>query len=165
MRPHGSSQELERRRRRAVRAVKDGDKVADVARIFGVSERAVQGWLAAERKRGEAGLAAVPHKGPKPRLNKTQERQVVSWLKKPPSEFGFPTELWTAPRVAHLIKERFGVEFHPRYVNEWLTNRGITPQKPAERPRERNARKIAAWRSRTWPSLKKKRGRPAPTSS
>jgi transposase len=165
MRPQGSAQELERRRRRAVQAVKDGDKVADVARVFGVSERAVQGWLAAERDWGEAGLAAVPHPGPKPRLNTVQERQVLSWLKKSPSEFGFPTELWTAPRVARLIRQRFGVEYHPRYVNEWLTRRGITPQKPATQPRERNARRIAAWRSRTWPRLKKGRPRPAPTSS
>jgi transposase len=165
MRPQGCAQELERRRRRAVQAVKDGDKVADVARIFGVSARAVQGWVAAERNRGEAGLAAVPHSGPKPRLNKSQARQVLSWLKKAPSEFGFPTELWTAPRGALLIKERLGVEYHPRYVNEWLTKRGITPQKPATQPRERNARQIAAWRSRTWPRLKKTPGPLVPTSS
>src|SRR5262245_45088926 len=108
MRPQGTAQELERRRRRAVQAVREGDEVADVARIFGVSERAVRGWLAAVRDKGEEGLAARPHPGPKPRLNKVQERQVLSWLKRPPSAFGFPTELWAAPRVARLIRERFG---------------------------------------------------------
>ncbi len=71
-------------------------------------------------------------------------------------EFGFATELWTAPRVARVIKEKFGVEFHPRYVNEWLTKRGVTPQKPETQARERDARKIAAWKSRTWPRIKKK---------
>jgi transposase len=165
MRPHGSAHELERRRKRAVQAVKEGDSVADVARILGVSARAVRGWVAAERERGEVGLDAKPHPGPKPRLNKNQARQVLSWLKKSPSEFGFPTELWTAPRVAHLIKERFGVEYHPRYINEWLTKRGITPQKPERQARERNARQIAAWRAKTWPRLKKGRARPALTSS
>lgn len=165
MRPQGSAQELERRRERAVQAVKDGDSAADVARILGVSDRAVRGWVAAERERGEAGLAAKPHPGPKSRLNGNQARQVLSWLKRSPAEFGFATELWTASRVAHLIKERFGVEYHPRYVNEWLTRRGITPQKPATQARERDPRRIAAWRSRTWPRLKKGRRRPAPTSS
>jgi transposase len=165
MRPQGSAQELERRRRRAVQAVKGGDSVAEVARILGVSDRAVRGWVAVERDRGAGALAAKPHPGPRPRLDKNQARQVLSWLKKAPSEFGFPTELWTAPRVARLIRERFGVEYHPRYVNEWLAKRGITPQKPATQPRERNARRIAAWRSRTWPRLKKGRPRPAPTSS
>jgi transposase len=165
MRPQGSAQELERRRRRAVQAVKEGSSVTEVARILGVTDRSVRRWVAAERDQGGAGLAARLHPGPKPHLNKNQARQVLSWLKKSPSQFGFPTELWTAPRVAHLIRERFGVEYHPRYVNEWLTRRGITPQKPERQPRERNARQIAAWRSRTWPRLKKTPKRPAPTSS
>jgi len=165
MRPQGSAQELERRRRRAVQAVKEGSSVAEVARVLGVSDRSVRRWVAAARHGGREALDAVPHLGPKPRLNKNQARQVLSWLKKSPSEFGFATELWTAPRVAHLIKERLGVEYHPRYVNEWLTRRGITPQKPERQARERNQRKISAWRSRTWPRLKKGRPRLAPTSS
>lgn len=165
MRPQGSAQELERRRKRAVLAVKEGSSVAEVARVLGVTDRSVRRWVAAERDADGDGLAAKPHPGPKPRLNKTQARQVLSWLKKSPSEFGFATELWTAPRVAHLIKERLGVEYHPRYVNEWLTRRGITPQKPERQARERNQRKISAWRSRTWPRLKKGRPRPARTSS
>jgi transposase len=165
MRPQGSAQELERRRRRAVQAVKEGSSVAEVARVLGVTDRSVRRWVAAERDEGGEGLQARPHPGPKSRLNKNQARQVLSWLKKAPSEFGFPTELWTAPRVALLIKERLGVEYHPRYVNEWLTKRGITPQKPATQPRERNARQIAAWRSRTWPRLKKTPGPLVPTSS
>lgn len=148
-----------------MQAVKEGSSVAEVARVLGVTDRSVRRWVAAGRGEGGAGLAARPHTGPKPRLNKSQARQVLSWLKKPPSEFGFATELWTAPRVARLVKERLGVEYHPRYVNAWLTDRGITPQKPERQPRERNARKIAAWRSRTWPSLKKKPPKPAPTSS
>ena len=165
MRPQGTAQELERRRRRAVQAVKEGSSVAEVARVLGVTDRSVRRWVAAAREGAEGALDAVPHPGPKPRLNKNQARQVLSWLKKPPSEFGFATELWTAPRVAHLIKERLGVEYHPRYVNAWLTRRGITPQKPERQPRERDARKIAAWRSRTWPSLKKKPKGAVPTSS
>ena len=165
MRPPGSAQELERRRRRAVQAVREGSSVAEVARVLGVTDRSVRRWVAAERGEAEAGLAARPHPGPKPRMNASQARQVLSWLKKPPSEFGFATELWTAPRVASLIREKFGVAYHPRYVNEWLARRGVTPQKPERQARERNARRIAAWRSRTWPRLKKGRPRPARTSS
>lgn len=165
MRPQGSAQELERRRRRAVQAVREGSSVAEVARVLGVTDRSVRRWVAAERGEAGAGLAARPHPGPRPRLNKSQARQVLSWLKKASSEFGFATELWTAPRIASMIREKFGVEYHPRYVNEWLARRGITPQKPQRQPRERNARQIAAWRSRTWPRLKKTRRKPAPTSS
>ncbi len=90
---------------------------------------------------------------------------MLSWFKRMPSEFGFATELWTAPRIASLIREKFGVEYHPRYINEWLTKRDITPQKPERQARERNQRKISAWRSRTWPRLKKTLRKPVPTSS
>jgi len=165
MRPQGSPQELERRRRRAVQAVREGSTPAEVARVLGVSDRSVRRWVAAARDGGDAALDAVAHPGPRPRLNGNQQRQVLSWLKRSPTEFGLATELWTAPRVAHLIRERFGVEFHPRYVNEWLTRRGISPQKPGTQARERDARQIAAWRSRAWPRLKKSPPRRAPTSS
>jgi len=165
MRPHGSAQELERRRKRAVQAVAEGSTHAEVARVLGVSDRSVRRWVAAAREGGEKALEAIPHPGAAPKLNGNQQRQVLSWLKHLPSKFGFTTELWTAPRVAHLIREKFGVAFHPRYINEWLTKRGITPQKPERQARERNQRKISAWRSRTWPSLQKKLGKLVRTSS
>ena len=165
MRPHGSAQELERRRKRAVQAVREGSTVAEVARVLGVSDRSVRRWRAAAREGGEEALEAVPHPGAAPKLNRTQQRQVLSWFKRLPSEFGFATELWTGPRVAQLIQEKFDVVYHPRYINEWLAQRNITPQKPERQARERNARKIAAWRSRTWPRLKKTPQNPVPTSS
>jgi transposase-like protein len=52
MRPQGSAEELERRRERAVQAVKEGSTVAEVARVLGVSDRAVRGWVAADRAGG-----------------------------------------------------------------------------------------------------------------
>jgi transposase len=165
MRPHGSAQELERRRKRAVQAVQEGSTVAEVARVLGVSDRSVRRWVAAAREGGDDALDAVPHPGAPSKLNGKQERQVLSWFKRMPSEFGFATELWTAPRIASLIREKFGVEYHPRYINEWLTKRDITPQKPERQARERNQRKISAWRSRTWPRLKKTLRKPVPTSS
>jgi hypothetical protein len=38
---------------------------------------------------------------------------VLGWLAKSFVEFGFATELWTAPRVAKLIDEHFAVAYHP----------------------------------------------------
>jgi transposase len=165
MRPQGSPRELERRRKRAVRAVGEGATPSQVARVLGVSDRSVRRWVAAARDGGEAALDAVAHPGPRPKLNGNRQRQVLAWLKRSPTDFGFATELWTAPRVARLIRDRFGVAFHPRYVNAWLARRGITPQKPERQARERNARQVAAWRSRTWPRLEKSPRKRAPTSS
>lgn len=150
-----SAQELERIRRLAVKRVKQGRLQKDVAEFLEVDPRTVRRWVKADRDRGAAGLAAKPHPGAKPKLNVDQERQVLSWLERSPVEFGFPTELWTAPRVTRLIRERLKVQFNHRSINAWLTKRGITPQKPQRVPRERDQAKIDQWLKRDWPRIKK----------
>src|SRR5262245_43159488 len=117
MRPKGSATELANRRRLAVQRVRDGYPVTQVATFLGVSERSVYRWLAAARDYGDrAGLNPKPHLGPKPRLDIAQQSQVIDWLDDLPSVHGFATELWTAPRIAQLIQQRFGVRYHPRYL-------------------------------------------------
>lgn len=164
MRPIGSADELERRRRQAVRSLKDGCKVAEVAKVMGVTRRSVERWRDAERRRGAKGLAARPAPGAKPKLNGHQERQVLGWFRRPATCFGFPTELWTAPRVAAVIQRKFKVTYHPRYLNAWLKQRGITPQKPERQARERNARKVGAWRGQTWKRLRREAQEKKPRS-
>ena len=46
---------------------------------------------------------------------------------------GFRTDLWTAARVAQLIRDNLGVHYHPHYLREWLTQRGYSPQTPKRR--------------------------------
>jgi transposase len=153
MRPFGSATELENRRRLAVTRVREGYSQADVARFLGVHPRTVRRWVAEYRDRGDAGLAAHPHPGPTPKLSPEQERTVLGWFRESPTEFGFPTELWTAPRVAQLIERTFGVKFHPRHLNAWLAARGITPRKPKRQPRERDQGKIDRWIEEDWPRI------------
>jgi transposase len=114
-----------------------------VAAFLGVTQRTVSRWIAAYRDHGEEGLDARPHPGPAPRLTPAQEQEVLSWLAQKPSTFGFATDLWTAPRLAHLIEQRLGVRYHPRYLNEWLTRRGIRPQKPQHQPKDQDSAEVA----------------------
>jgi transposase len=153
MRPFGSATELENRRRLAITRVLEGYSQAEVARFLGIHVRTVRRWVADYRHHGAAGLAAKPQPGPTPKLSPEQERIVLGWFRKSPTEFGFPTELWTAPRVAQLIERTFGVKFHPRYLNAWLTARDITPQKPKRRARERDQDEIDRWIDEDWPRI------------
>jgi transposase len=157
MRPHGSGPELERRRRLAVRRVRSGYTQTEVAQFLDVHLRSVQRWMQAYREFGRAGLKAQPTPGRPPKLSALQERRVLSWFRRSPREFGFPTELWTAPRVTELIRRKFRKEFHPHYINQWLAQRRITPQKPALQARERNERKVRRWLREEWPRIKKVR--------
>jgi transposase len=157
MRPHGSGPELERRRRLAVRRVRSGYTQTEVARFLDVHLRTVQRWMRTYREFGWSGLKAQPVPGRPPRLSAAQERRVLSWFRQSPRSFGFPTELWTAGRVTEVIRRKFHKEFHPHYINEWLAQRRITPQKPERQARERDERKVRRWLREEWPRIKKLR--------
>jgi transposase len=139
----------------AVARVRSGYTQKEVADFLGVHPRSVQRWMQAYRRHGLAGLKAKPASGRPPKLTARQQRQVLQWFRRSPTEFGFSTELWTAPRVAKLIERKFKVRFHPRYLNQWLAQRRITPQMPSRRARERNEREIRRWVREEWPRIKK----------
>jgi transposase len=149
---------LERRRRLAVARVRSGYTQTEVARFLGVHPKSVSRWMKAYREGGRAALAAKKSPGRPRKLTRAQEREVVGWFSRSPTEFGFCTELWTAPRVAKLIAKKFRVHFHPRYINQWLAKRRITPQKPARQARERDEREVRRWLREEWPRIKKVRG-------
>lgn len=159
MRTTRTALELEHRRRDAVNRVLAGHTQTQVAEIFNVDRRTVVRWMQAYRAGGDAALKAKPRPGPPPKLAAEQTATVLGWLRQKPSAFGFSTELWTARRIAHLIRQEFGVTMNHRYLNAWLTRRGITPQKPKKQARERDPLRIDRWLVEDWSRILKK-GRP-----
>jgi transposase len=157
MRTRGSASELQRLREIAVNAVKGGKTPAEVAEVLGVHPASVRKWWNAFQQNGDSGIALKPHPGRPSRLTLTQQQTVLGWLRKNPKSFGFATELWTGRRIAQVIERKFGVRYHPRYLNEWLTARGITPQKPQKRARERDDDLIRRWRKNRWRRIQNER--------
>jgi transposase len=160
-----SRADQEARRRLAVRKVSEGWPAADVADFLGVHVETVRKWVRAHRAGGDDALAGTPHPGRKPFLTPEQEEEALGWLTRKPTEFGFRTDLWTAARVAQLIRERFGVAYHPNYLREWLTRRRHTPQKPARRAKQRDPVAIDRWLADEYPAVQKKSPPTTPTSS
>lgn len=167
MRTRGSPAELERRRVLAIHRLLDGCAAEEVAEFLGVDPSTVRRWRAAFERDGWAGLRARSVPGRPTKLTRTQEKIVQRWLDDPPTAFGFPTELWTAARLADLIRQEWGVALNPRYLPDWLRRRGFSPQKPDRVPRERDDEAIAAWLRDDWPRIKKtpRPGGPASSSS
>ena len=143
MRPIGTAQELERRRRRAVELVKQGESPDEVAHFLGVGRSSVYTWLKLDRERPEA-LAAKPHPGRTPRLTDQQLTKLEELLLQGAVAHGWRTELWTAERVAALIERHFGVRLHPEHVRKLLKRRlRWTSQKPQRKAKERDEAAIA----------------------
>ena len=155
MRPPGSPEELQRRRERALSLLRQGYPPVEVAQRVGVDRRSVRRWKAAVRERGRKSLRAKWIPGRPCKL----DALAVKWLERDLLEgaqaAGFPTDLWTCPRIAQLIQTRFGVHYEVSGVWRLLRSLGWTPQKPVRRAVERNEREIQRWIKREWPRIKK----------
>lgn len=156
MRPQGSPEELERRRRRALRLVEEGLQPVEVARRLGVDRRSVRRWKAAVRGGGLSALAAQPASGRPPKLPNGQHPRLEKLLLGGAQTAGFANDLWTCPRIAHLIEREFGVRYHADHVGRLLRGLGWTPQRPVRRARERDEAQIQRWIRVDWPRIKKK---------
>ena len=156
MRPHGSPQELERRRRRGVGLLQEGTSVTEVARRLGCSHSSVILWREAVRRRGLTALQARPASGRPPKLTARQRAKVPRLLLRGAVAWGFETELWTTRRIATVIERELGVRFHRAHVGRLLSDLGWSCQKPERRALERDEAAIARWKRYRWVAIKKK---------
>ncbi len=155
MRPPGSSAQLEARRVKAWKLLRAGVAPVDVARRLGVDRRSVRRWRAQGEHGGRRALAGRPSPGRPPRLDVAQREQLVACLLAGAEASGFPTPLWTCPRVAELIRRRFKVRYHVDHVGRLLRGLGFSPQKPERRARGRDAAEIRRGGGGGWPRRKR----------
>lgn len=155
MRPRGSPEQLEKRRRQAVRLLKEGRSVSETADAVGASRSSVWRWRKAYQEGGWEGLRPRPTPGRPSKLSEPQKQALRKVLEAGPLATGYPTDLWTLRRVAQVIRKRFGVSYNTCHVWFVLRKLGWTCQKPERRARERDEEAIRRWRRRDWPRIKK----------
>jgi len=156
MRPFGSPKELEHRRQRAIELLHQRYQPVDVAKALGVDRRSVRRWKSQFRANGQKGIQAKPVPGRPSKLTSQHLEKLEKKLLKGAKAAGFPTDLWTCPRVAQLIHSIFGVTYHVDHIGRLLHMLGWSPQKPERRAIERDEEKIRQWVKRQWPRIKKK---------
>jgi transposase len=160
MRPHGSAEELERRRRRAIALLEAGHRQSEVARRVDAHPTSVKRWWEAYQENGEGGLAAKPMPGRPSKLTARQRKLLVSRLLKGAKANGCPTDLWTCPRIVEVIERRFGVRYHVDHIPRLMASLGWSCQKPEKRAVERDEARIGQWVAKDWPRIKKRRPEP-----
>ena len=155
MRPQGTGQELERRRRQAVRLLKTGKKLSAVASALGASVSSVFRWWQAYQKEGISGLKPQAVSGRPPKLSPAQQEKLLGMLVDGPLAAGYATDLWTLARIGRIIRRHFGVAYHRCHVWKLLTSLGLTCQKPERRALQRNEEAISRWKRQKLPRIKK----------
>lgn len=164
-RPKGTAEELERRRRRAMRLLDEGRTLGEVAEIIGCEPSSVMRWRDARERAGDEGLEVRKAPGRPRKLSEAQSERLVELLLEGAVAQGYRTELWTTQRIAEVIEEEFGVSYHPDHVGRVMRRLGWSPQKPERRALERDEEAIERWKRETWPEVKKTPRGWVPTSS
>ena len=165
MRPKGSGDHLERRRRRAVKLLEKGETYRSVATVVNASLSSVVRWAQAFRRGGSKGLDPRPTPGRPCRLSRQQRRGLEALLLQGARAAGYSTELWTLRRIAKLIENEFAVVYTPSAVWRLLVeDLKWSTQKPERRATQRDEAAIEQWKKRAWPQIKEKRVGWGPTS-
>ena len=155
MRPHGTQEQLERRRRQAIALLQDGMSLSAISKKLKCSPSSVHLWREIHRKKGENGLNPKPIPGRPSHLDASQKRALARILVKGPLSSGYVTDLWTTRRVAEVVRKQLKVSYHPNHLWRLLRGLGWSCQKPETRARERDEVAIERWKKYRWPHIKK----------
>jgi transposase len=76
-------------------------------------------------------------------------------LAKGAEAFGFRGQVWTTERVAQMIKQGFGVSYHPAHCSRLLRKLKWSQQKPIEKATQRDEDAVCTWKTDRFDGLKK----------
>ena len=152
----------ERVRLAAAEWIEEGAKDAEVAVRFRVTPMSANRWRRALGAGGRPALASKGAGGARCKLSPAQLDELQVLLDAGPAAWGWADQCWTLPRIAEVVRTRFGVEYTLPGLDLLLHRLGWSVQVPARQAAERNEEQIAAWREETWPEIKRRRRTWAP---
>ena len=92
-------------RHRAVKAVRDGIPLGQVAVAYGVNRATVYRWLRRVDSEGEQGLHRKSGSGYPRKLEELTEEELYTLVIQPASHYEYETDLWTVARLRCVIQE------------------------------------------------------------
>src|SRR3954453_2314418 len=157
----------ERSRRERVRLaaaewIEEGASDREVAARFRVTRMSANRWRRALSAGGRPALASKGAGGTRCRLSPAQLAELQLLLDAGPAAWGWADQCWTLPRIAEVVRTRFGVAYTLPGLDLLLHRLGWSVQVPARQAAERNEEQIVAWREETWPEIKRPRRTWAP---
>src|SRR5689334_1620470 len=142
------------RRLQAMELHRQGWTQRGIAAALGATEGTVSRWLTAARQGGREALAShLDRRGVAPKLAPEQVRLIPDFLWHGAEAYGFRGDVWTCARVAHVLREEFGVAYSTSQVSRLLRALHWSPQLPITRALQRDEAAIEHWRQAVWPAL------------
>jgi len=143
-------------RRAVVLAVRRGMSQTQASRVFGVSVRAANKWVAIDRAGGLRALRPKRRgrRAGDGRLNLEQatsiEQLIIDSL---PEQLKLPFHLWTRAALVNLIEREYGIAVSLTTASRYLKHWGMSLQKPAGNTDERHRTVIARWRKERYRAI------------
>ena len=125
------------RRLLSLAAVRDGMDRGAAAKVGGMDRQTLRDWVHRFNALGPEGLIDNWTQGPKPRLSAGQMAEFAKIVEAGPDREKDGVVRWRRIDLKRVIAERFGVEFHERYVGKLLKTLGFShisarPRHPAQ---------------------------------
>ena len=125
------------RRLLSLAAVRDGMDRGAAAKVGGMDRQTLRDWVHRFNALGPEGLIDNWTQGPEPRLSGEQLAEVAQIVEAGPDREKDGVARWRRIDLKRVIAERFGVEFHERYVGKLLKTLGFShisarPRHPAQ---------------------------------
>jgi len=126
-----------------------------IAASLGVTRQAVYRWIRNEKVHGKCSLKSTKSPGRDFYLTEKQIKKLLSFIKRPASDLGYSTDLWSGPRIRHLIKYKFQIEYHPKHMPRLLKNLGLELKFPERRALEQDPKALREWKNKRFPDILK----------
>jgi transposase len=152
MRPYGTDEQLEKRRKRGLKLLEQGKNPGEVAEMLGVKERSVRRWR--QEAKNPRQKSERPPRRPR-HLAGEQVQRLEQELLRGAFAHGYAEDYWTLERIGHLIWELFGVRYGSSGVWYVMDRMGWSSQKVQRLAIQRDEEKIVYWKHRVWPRIKK----------
>lgn len=122
----GSKDSNQSRRLLSLAAILDGMNRTDAARMGGMDRQTLRDWVLRFNQFGPDGLRDRHGGGTQPRLSSAQMAELDAIVVAGPDRAKDGVVRWRRVDLKRVIKERFKVDFHERYVGKLLDRLGFS---------------------------------------
>ena len=134
------------RRLLSLAAVRDGMDRGAAARIGGMDRQTLRDWVHRFNAKGPDGLIDNWTSGPTPRLSADPLAELATIVETGPDRKTDGVVRWRRIDLKRVIAERFGVDYHARYVGKLLKKLGFSHMSARPRHPAQDERTVEAYK-------------------